>query len=91
MLYFGIGSSCRRQGILVALPDIGVLMVGDVTFWYQSQGSSIEPGWANKWSCEPRFQVEIVSRGTNFEPQNIHEWQEVTMAMLRSLRGLVVF
>jgi hypothetical protein len=31
--------------------------------------------------------VEIVSGGTNFEPQNVPEYQEVTLAMLRSSGG----
>jgi hypothetical protein len=77
-----------------------VLLVGDVTNWYQSQGFNTEPGWAmlveveakvSENNCcrngqnsrlEARFQVEIVSRGTNFEPQNIPECQEVTLVML---------
>jgi hypothetical protein len=34
--------------------------------------------------------VEIVSGGTNFEPQNVPECQEVTLAMLRSSGGVAV-
>ena len=44
----------------------------------------------DKWSLDPKFQVEIVLRGTNFEPHNIPECQEVTLAVLRSLGGVTV-
>ena len=32
----------------------------------------------DKWSLDPRFQVEMVFGGTNSEPYNVSEFQGVT-------------
>jgi hypothetical protein len=39
------------------------LMDGDVTIWYQSQGFNAKPRGPNKWSLDPSFREEIMSRG----------------------------
>jgi hypothetical protein len=35
-------------------------MAGDVTIWYQSMVSTLSLDGPDKWSLDPRFQVEIV-------------------------------
>jgi hypothetical protein len=59
----------------VALPDL--LVVGDVTIWYQSQGFNTEPGWAMLVEVEAKYSERIVvevdkirvqSQGFNAEP-----------------------
>jgi hypothetical protein len=74
--------------VLVEFP--GLLVVRDVTNWYQSMISTLSLDGLDKWSLDPRFQVEIMSGGTNFEPKNVPECQEVTLAMLRSSEGVAV-
>jgi hypothetical protein len=78
---------------VVALPDL--LVVGMLQIGIRAKVSMAEPGWVSKlsldkWSLDPRFRVEIVSGGTNFEPQNLPECQEVTLVVLRGSGGVAV-
>jgi hypothetical protein len=63
---------------------------GMLQFGIRAKVSTLSLDGLDKWSLEPRFPVEIVSRGTNFEPQNDPECQEVTLVMLRSSGGVAV-
>jgi hypothetical protein len=56
----------------------------------QSKFFALSLDGLDKWSLDLRFQVEIVSGGTNFGPQNLLEWQEVTLVVLRSSERVAV-
>jgi hypothetical protein len=44
----------------------GLLVVGDVTNWYQSHGFNTEPGWAMLVEVEEKvFGKELLSKWTN--------------------------
>jgi hypothetical protein len=44
-------------------------MAGDITIWYQSvMFSTLSLDGSDKWCLDPRFRVEMVFEGTDFEP-----------------------
>jgi hypothetical protein len=44
----------------------------------------------DKWSLDPRFQVEMVFVGTHLKPYIVCKFQGVALVMLRSSKGVEV-
>jgi hypothetical protein len=59
---------CRRQVVCVVLPDNGFDGRGMLQIGIRAMVSTLSLDGMDNSSLDPRFQVEIVSRETNFEP-----------------------
>jgi hypothetical protein len=90
MLHFGIKASLWKIRYLGSVARQRCRRLGMLHFGIKAKVQSLSLDGSDKWPLEPRFQVENVSKGTNFEPRNIPECQEVTLVVLRSLGGVVV-
>jgi hypothetical protein len=56
-------------------------------FKFRAKVSTSNLDGLDKWSLDPIFQVEIVYGGTNFEPQNVIECQEITWSCYKAQEG----
>ena len=63
---------------IVALPDSGVDGQGHYNMVSEPMVSMLSLDGSDKWSLDPRFWVEMVFEGTNFEPYNVSECRGVT-------------